>query len=199
MTLRSLLAGATLLVAAGCASPYQQDRLAGAGGLLGAGAGALIGSQSGNPAAGAIIGAGVGALTGSVVGGSIDEAAARNRAQIEAAYGRQVPAGTATPDQVVALSRAGVSPALIVDYVRTSGVDHPATVQEVIALHQQGVPSEVIQAMQSPPPAPSAPPIVIEEQPLGYGPPVFYPPGPPCGFYGPRCGPRVGWGISISN
>lgn len=184
----------TATVGMGCRSPYYADRGAAAGGLLGAGAGAIIGSQTGSAGAGAAIGAGLGALTGSVFGSQMDEVAAQNRAAIAAQLGRQVTPGAATSAEVIAMSQAGVDPQLIINYIQTSGVAAPATAQDVIYLHQQGVATPVIQAMQTPV-APAVPPggggpVVVEEV-HHYGPPVFY--GPP----EPYCAPRVGFGVRI--
>ncbi len=55
---------ASALVLAGCGTD-PADRAA-SGGLLGAGAGAVIGAATGNPAAGAAIGAASGAVVGAV-------------------------------------------------------------------------------------------------------------------------------------
>lgn len=204
MTIRAWRALLCLLAlaAAGCQSPYYRDRGTAVGALGGAGVGALVGSASGNAGTGALIGAGVGALTGNVVGGSLDDVQARNRAEIAASMGRPVAAGAATPAEVVAMSRAGVNPQLITNYIHSSGVAQPPSAQDVIYLSQQGVAPEVIQAMQTPRVAqvqpavfvpPPAGPVVVED--VYYGPPPCYPP-PYCpGPYGPR----VGWGVSFSN
>lgn len=192
-----------MIVAAGCRSGYYQSQGTGVGALGGAGVGALVGSATGNAGTGALIGAGVGALTGNVVGGAMDDVEARNRAQIAATMGRPVAAGAATPGEVIAMSRAGVDPQLMVNYINNSGVAQPASPQDVITMTQSGVPPMVIQAMQTPrvaqapvavvPPPPRGP-VVVEE--VYYGPPPCF--GPPC--WGPRpCGPRVGWGVSFSN
>lgn len=185
---------------AGCQSPYYQDRGTAVGALGGAGIGALVGSATGDAGTGALVGAGVGALTGNLVGSALDDIEARNRAEIAAQLGRPVAQGAATPEEVVAMSRAGVSPSLIVNYINTSGVARPVGAQDVIYLTQQGVAPEVIQAMQTPRVAPAAvaiaapppPPIIVEE---------FY--GPPYGYCGPphhfHHYPRVGWGISVSS
>jgi len=186
---------------AGCQSPYYADR--GAGALAGAGAGAIIGHQTGDAGAGAVIGAGLGALTGGVVGSGMDEMAAQNRAQIAAQLGRQVQGGAANINEVLAMSQAGVDPTLIQNYVRTSGVTRPLTAAEVISLHNQGVNTNVIQAMQNPtvPTAPlvaGRPPIIVEEH--YYGRPAYYSPhiGYHNGYYrGQR--PRTSFGFSISN
>lgn len=188
-----------LTATAGCQSPYYADRGAAAGGLAGAGLGAIIGNQTGDAGAGAAIGAGIGALTGAAFGGQMDELAAQNRAAIATQLGRPVAGGAASTNEIIAMSRAGVAPALIVNYINTSGVAQPPSPQELIALHQQGVANEVVSAMQNPP-APRVaavpvgpPPVIVEEH--HYGPPVYYHRG-----FGRRpCGPRVGWGVSISN
>jgi hypothetical protein len=190
---------------AGCQSPYYADRGTAAGALGGAGVGALVGSATGDAGTGALIGAGVGALTGGVIGSALDDIEARNRAQIATQLGRPVANGAATPAEVVAMTRAGVSPPLIMNYVNNSGVAQPVTAQDVIYLHQQGVATEVIQAMQTPRVAQAAPivaappPVVVEE--YHYGPPYWY--GPRHEFYyhhhRRHHHPRVGWGVSFSN
>lgn len=199
LTNRASLAAVILLfgvAAIGCRSPYYADQGAGIGALGGAGVGALVGNAVGNTAGGALIGAGVGALSGAAVGTAIDDVQAQNRAEIAAAMGRQVQVGAATPEEVIAMTRAGVSPMLISNYVRTSGVARPVTANDVIFLHNNGVSPEVIQAMQAPPiqmgPAPmvaAGPPVIVQE--------MYYPPPP---YWGPRhCyrGPGVSWGISV--
>lgn len=190
----------TCLLATGCASPYYADRGAGLGALAGAGAGALIGDATGgNAASGALIGAGLGAVTGGVVGSGMDEMQARNRAEIAASMGRQVQAGAATIDEVVAMSRSGVDPLLIQNYVRTSGMVRPLAAGDVIYLHNQGVSTDVIQVMQSPPMAQPVmmaqgpPPVIVEEH--YYGPPMCH---PHFGYHrGFHHGPRTSFGISV--
>jgi hypothetical protein len=162
--------------------------------LTGAGVVALVGNAVGDTGAGAAIGAGVGAITGGAIGGALDDIEARNRAQIAAQLGRPVVQGRATVDEVVAMTRAGVDPQLISNYVNNSGMAQPIGPQDVIHLTQQGVPASVIQAMQTPRVAKAPPGVVV--QPAG---PVIIEEGPPPLFYhAPHCGPRVGWGISFS-
>jgi hypothetical protein len=208
MTIRSwhaLVCLCALAAATGCRSPYYQDRGTAAGALGGAGIGALVGSATGDAGAGALIGAGVGALTGNVVGGALDDIEARNRAEIAGRLGRPVAAGAATPSEVVAMSRAGVDPRLIVNYVNNSGVAQPVTAQDVIYLHQQGVSPDVIQAMQTPrvaqaPPAVVVPPpgpVVVEE--VVYGPPPYCAPPHFHYYHHHHHHPHVGWGVSFSN
>ena len=104
----------------------------------------------------------------------MDALAAQNRAEIAAQLGRQVQAGAANIQEVVNMTRAGVDPRLIQNYVRTSGVVAPLAASDVIYLHQQGVATDVIQAMQNPtvagpPVVASRPPVIVEEH--FYGPP----------------------------
>jgi hypothetical protein len=191
----------------GCASPYYADQGALAGGLTGAGIGALVGDAVGETAGGAAIGAGIGVLTGGAIGGAFDDIEARNRAEIAAQLGRPVAHGQATVGEVVAMTRAGVDPRLITNYIHNSGVAQPVGAQDVIYLTQQGVPPDVIQAMQTPrvaqAPAYIAPPpapVIIEE--YHYGRPFWGPP-PHYHHYHHRHGhhhhgPRVGWGVSFS-
>jgi hypothetical protein len=192
---------------AGCRSPYYADRGALAGGLTGAGVGALVGNALGETAGGAAIGAGIGALTGGAIGGALDDVEARNRAEIAAQLGRPVAQGQANVGEVVAMTRAGVNPQLIANYVNNSGMSQPVGAQDVIYLTQQGVSPDVIQAMQMPrvaqapvhvvPPPPPGP-VIVEE--YHYGRPYCPPPHYHYWHHHHhrRHGPRVGWGISFS-
>jgi hypothetical protein len=190
----------------GCRSPYFADRGAGVGALGGAGVGALVGNAVGDTAAGALIGAGVGALGGAAVGSAIDEAQAQNRAELAAAMGRQVQPGAATIEEVVAMTQQGVSPPLIANYVRTSGMVRPLVAADITYLHNAGVQDDVITMMMNTPgpPAQQAPvivqqpaPVIVEERYYDpwYGPHFHY-------YHGPRwCGPpgpHVSWGVSVA-
>jgi len=190
---------------AGCASPYHQDQGALFGGLTGAGVGALVGNAVGEPLAGAAIGAGVGAVTGAAVGQSLDDIEARNRAEIEARLGRQMPAGGATVEDVIAMTRANVNEQVILNHVQINGSARPLQPNDLIHLQSSGVSPAVIQAMQqaslkAPPAAAAPPPVIVEEYhhydpwaPPWFGPSFHY-------HHGPRWHrrPRIGWGISIS-
>lgn len=189
----------------GCRSPYYADRGAGLGALAGAGAGAIIGDATGgNAGTGALIGAGLGAVTGAAVGNEMDALAAQNRAEIAAQLGRQVQAGAANMQEVVAMTRAGVDPRLIQNYVRTSGVTAPLSASDVIYLHEQGVATDVIQMMQNPPvvaqPTMIAgpPPVIVEEH--YYGPPACVHPhfGYHHGFHHHARRPRTSFGFTIT-
>lgn len=199
LAFRVVPATVVLLGSFGCQSPYYADRGAGIGALAGAGAGAIIGDAVGEAGAGTAIGAGLGALTGAAVGQGLDDIAAQNRAEIAAQMGRQVQAGAATVGEVVTMTRAGVDTQLIRNYVRTSGFAGPLHANDVIALHNQGVATEVIQELQNAP-APvavaSRQPVIVEEH-------YYGPPGPYCAprFHyhsGHHIRPRVGFGVHIS-
>jgi hypothetical protein len=200
-----LLTTIATVAMSGCRSPYYADRGAIAGGLAGAGVGALVGNAVGETAGGAAIGAGIGALTGNAIGGALDDVEARNRAEIAAQMGRQVAQGQATVGEVVSMSRAGVDPRLITNYVNNSGMAQPVNAQDVIYLTQQGVSPDVIQAMQTPriaqgpPPGVIGPPpgpVIIEE--YHYGRPYCPPPYHHYYHHHHRHHPRVGWGVTFS-
>jgi hypothetical protein len=198
----TLTLGVALALQFGCQSPYYADKAALVGGLGGAGVGALVGNAVGNTGAGAAIGAGVGALSGGAIGGALDDIQARNRAEIAAQLGRPVAQGAATMYDVIDMTRAGVDPQLIANYVHSSGVAQPITAQDVIYLHQQGVATYVIQAMQTPRVAQAPVAVVTPERAQVIVEEYYF--GRP--YFGPRHfhdrhhhGPRVGWGVSFSN
>lgn len=74
-TLLSLTSIIAALALANCAAPAGPNTQRGAvtGGLLGAGAGAIIGHQSGHAGAGALIGGAAGAAAGGVYGNARDQ------------------------------------------------------------------------------------------------------------------------------
>jgi uncharacterized protein YcfJ len=71
----SLTSAAFTLALSNCAAPAGPNTQRGAatGALLGAGAGAIIGNQSGNTAGGAILGAAAGGTAGALIGNSRDQ------------------------------------------------------------------------------------------------------------------------------
>ena len=195
------------LVSTGCQSPYHADRGALFGGLLGAGTGAIVGDALGNAGAGAAIGAGVGALSGAAIGGEMDDMEARNRAMIASQLGREIRAGAVTMDDVIMMSQAGVGDELIVNHIRANGMVSPPGTHDLITLNSQGVSTQVIKAMQEPPPAPNRETVIVERAPRPviveehhYG-PVW---GAP--YYGHHHAYRrrphrsgVSWGMSFNN
>jgi hypothetical protein len=193
-----------------CRSPYYADQGAALGGLTGAGVGAAIGNANGNTAAGAVLGSAVGALTGAVVGNGMDEIRAENRAMIDQRFAQRA-AGAATMQDVVNMSRAGLSEEVIANHVRTRGVAQPPAPGDLIAMKNAGVSDTVIRAMQEmaavPPPV-SATPVIVQEHYLAPPPPPPYW-GPRYVYYGwhghgshryaHRHRPGVSWGMSFSN
>ena len=156
----ALFALATIVSASGCATHSETG--AAVGGLAGAGAGAVVGHALGNTAAGAVVGAGVGALSGAAIGNSQDQAEARNRAIIEQQVGRQL-AGAVRVDDVIAMTRAGVAPDLIVNHVRTHGMAAPLQANDLILLQQQGVDGRVIATMQATPSPVAGQPVIVQQ------------------------------------
>jgi hypothetical protein len=135
----------------GCRSMDYTDKGALFGGLTGAGVGAVVGDASGNAGAGALIGTALGAVTGAVVGDSIDADVARSKAEIEARMGRQMQ-GAVTPQDVIAMTQAGLSDDVIATHIRANGVAQPLAVNDLIGLRNMGVRDSVINAMQQTPP-----------------------------------------------
>ncbi len=106
MTLRVVVALGAALLVAGCSSPLTtREKGALAGGAIGAGTGAIVGSQVGHAGTGALIGAGVGAVTGAVIGDAIQGAEQKQAAQAPppppAVAAAPPPPVVATPPPVV--------------------------------------------------------------------------------------------------
>jgi hypothetical protein len=192
----------TTVIAVGCNSPFYTDRGALLGAGVGTGVGAITGAAVGHPGVGALVGAGVGTLTGAAVGSGLDDIEARNRAQIAATLGRQVPPGNVSLPDVIAMTKAGVNEELIVNHIRSNGLVRPLQSGDLIMLQQNGVSTRVIGALQTAPqpgaPAPVGPlppPMVAPPYyPYPYYGPYWAPP-PPYYYYRPR--PVVGWGVSV--
>ncbi|MBM3249994.1 MAG: glycine zipper 2TM domain-containing protein [Candidatus Omnitrophica bacterium] len=109
------------------------------GTVLGAGAGYVIGKQSGHGAEGAGIGAAVGALGGAAVGSQINKPGTQQS---------QATTNQMTIQQIVDMTRQGVNEAVIIDRIRLSGSKFNLTSADIDYLKQQGVGEAVIQAMQ---------------------------------------------------
>jgi outer membrane lipoprotein SlyB len=173
MSTNHRIIGLTILTAGlllmGCETPSgRPDNTATgalAGGAIGAGAGAIIGSASHNAGAGALIGGAIGALTGAIVGNSIDQ---QQRAMLAREYPQTLqridqgqPLGLA---DVKALARAGVSDDVIISQIRNSRTVYHLSTAEIIDLKDSGVSERVIDFMintpslyaSAPPPPPTA-------------------------------------------
>lgn len=175
--------------------PYNTQRGSVLGGLAGAAAGVAIGEHNDKPLAGALIGGAIGMATGAALGNTRDQQAAQNRAyqyqqQQQTQYIQQQQlARTVTIQDVISMSRSGLSDAVIINHIQTNGVRSELQVSDVIAMHENGVSQQVITAMQHPRVVNTAPvvstpvyrapaPIVIEQ----YSSPRYHYP-PPRPYY----------------
>ncbi len=163
---RRVLIGAAViaLVATGCQAPEgQPDRTATgalAGGAIGAGSGAIIGSMGGHAGEGALIGGAIGALTGGLVGHEMDSVA-RERVQQQSPqtlqrFDQGQPLGLA---DIKALSKAGVSDEVVISQIRNSHAIYRLSTSDIIDLKDSGVSQRVIDFMINtpslyPPPPP---------------------------------------------
>jgi hypothetical protein len=111
--------------------------------------------------------------------------------------------------EIINMTRAGLSDAVIANHIRTRGVAQPPSSGDLIALKDAGVSDEVIRTMQEmgAVPLPASPRTVVVEEHY-----VTPPPPPPMwgpryvyyGWHGPpryvhRHRPGVSWGVSVSN
>jgi hypothetical protein len=137
------------VVACGCSSMNNTEGGAAAGGLLGAGAGALIGHATGHTGAGALIGAGVGALTGGLVGHAVDKDEEKTAAEVAAA--NSAPQRRLGMMDIVQMSQAHVADDLIIGQIRATGSVFYLSSSDTIYLTQQGVSNCVVQEMLATP------------------------------------------------
>ena len=159
-------ATALVLAGAGCETPEgNPDRTAGgalAGGAIGAGTGAIIGSATRHAGEGALIGGAIGALTGGIIGHNIDDAQ-RERIEQQSPQTLQriqqgQPLGLA---DIKALAKAGVSDEVIISQIRNSHTAYRLTTSEIIDLKESSVTERVIDFMINTPnlyPPPPPPP-----------------------------------------
>ena len=151
------------------------------GGLAGAVAGGLIGDNNGEAGAGAAIGGLVGAVAGGVLGDAADKENAIRSQQFYYQQQQQELArvqSAVTMQDVVSMTRSGLSDQLILNQVRQRGFAHQLHVSDIIALHQQGVSEPVISALQTAPQGGQtvARPVVVQPAPVVYeevSPPVI--------------------------
>ncbi|MDD5155622.1 MAG: glycine zipper 2TM domain-containing protein [Candidatus Omnitrophica bacterium] len=114
------------------------------GGLIGAGAGGIIGHQSHHGAEGAGIGLAAGALTGAIVGSQIEKKPAQNTTTGATQNPNQM-----TIAQIVDLTKQGAHPAVIVDRIKLTNSKFNLTENDVQYLKQEGVNQQVIDAMRA--------------------------------------------------
>ena len=189
-SLKALLAVATVVVGLASAQPasaqpyyyqpapdyYHNDTASGTflGGAMGAITGAIIGGKH-HAGQDALIGAGVGAVTGNLLGRSKDANDERRAAQGAAAVGQmnqQAVAMAVTDNDLVQMTRAGISEDVIISTMRSRGTRIDLSPQSLIALRQQGVSDRVVMAAQQmgagsgyAPGAPAYGPTVVSEVP----------------------------------
>jgi hypothetical protein len=183
---RALIAVLPLALLNGCQSMSNTDKGALAGGGIGAGTGAVIGSATHNTGAGALIGGAVGALAGGLTGAAIDESERKRDAKLAAATAPPAH-GPLRIEDVAQLARDHISDEVIINQIRTSATVFRLTVDDINYLKQNGVSDLVIAEMQNtvyrcPRRVYTAAPVVYVEPPP--------PPPPPVG---------VGLGFSYSS
>ncbi len=136
------------------------------GGLAGAIAGGLIGDHNDEAGAGAAIGGVVGAVAGGILGNAADKDAELRRRQAayqnaqvyqqnaqayQYAQAQQatVIQSAVTLQDVISMSRSGLSDQVINNQIRQRGYVGKLVVADIIALHQQGVRESVITTLQT--------------------------------------------------
>jgi len=153
------------------------------GGLAGAAAGVAIGEHNHKPVAGALIGGAVGLVTGAVLGNARDRQLAENRAcqyqqqqqlqqQLQYQQQQQVARAVSIED-VIAMSRSGLSEAVIINHIQANGVRNELQVADVITLHENGVGQQVISVMQRPRTISVAPPTIVSAPVYQSAPPII--------------------------
>ena len=155
---------------------YHNDTASGTflGGAMGAITGAIIGGKH-HAGQDALIGAGVGAVTGNLLGRSKDANDERRAAQGAAAVGQmnqQAVAMAVTDNDLIQMTRAGISEDVIISTMRSRGTRIDLSPQSLISLRQQGVTDRVVMAAQQmgagsgyAPGAPAYGPTVVSEVP----------------------------------
>lgn len=140
-----LLSIMVLFATAGCqSSPDRTGEGALIGGLVGAGAGAIIGNQGDHRnrdrTSGALIGGAIGALGGALVGSQVKKQP-QQQAQVNNPSQMAI-------SQIVDMSKQGVNEDVIVDRIRMSNSRFTLTPNDVSYLQGEGVSQKVISAMQ---------------------------------------------------
>jgi len=199
-----IMIGVLLMLTSGCQSPHYADQGAAFGAVTGGLAGAAIGEHNNNPLAGAAIGTAVGAMTGATVGAAIDQDVARSQAEIERRMGRRLQ-GAVTVSDVISMTEAGLSDAVIATHIRANGVAEPPTAEDLVTLSNAGVAEQTILTLQQAQvpgldlrPVPVGP-IIVED--YHYGPAPYFPRyHHPHGHHDRHHSPRgVHWGICIGH
>ena len=168
-----MILASTACICSPALAQVGKQRGATLGGLAGAVAGGLIGDNNGEAGAGAVIGGIVGAVTGGVLGDANDKENALRQQQYYYRQQQQQFAqaqAAVTAQDVISMSRSGLSDQLIMNQIRQRGFAQQLQVADIIALHQQGVSEPVITLMQSPSSVGQsvARPVVVNQSPVVY-------------------------------
>ena len=121
------------------------------GGVIGAGAGAIIGNQSHHAAGGALLGGALGALGGALVGSNMpknqepqaQQSGYDTQSGSQSSYSQQI-----SIDEIVTLTGQGASDELIIDRIKATNSRFTLTAAQVSSLKSKGVSQAVINAMQ---------------------------------------------------
>jgi uncharacterized protein YcfJ len=144
-----ILSIGVILLTAGCQN--AQTRAAeGAviGGILGAGAGGIIGHQSRNAGEGVAIGAAVGAITGAIVGSSIPKQGQTIQSPSQGTQTVQsVSPNQVSMQQITDMSQQGVNENVIIDKIRLTNSRYNLTADDINYLKQKGATQKVIDTM----------------------------------------------------
>jgi hypothetical protein len=119
------------------------------GGVIGAGAGALVGNalcHRGGAAAGALIGGALGATTGAVAGSNQDEKEHDRELRLAQATAVQPPA--LGLQEIANMATQGVSDTVIIEQIRSSHSVYQLTPDQIVYLKQYKVSDTVIYEMQ---------------------------------------------------
>ena len=128
-----------ILVSSGCQSMGEKTK-GGAliGGIVGAGAGGIIGHQSGHGLEGAAIGAAVGALSGGLIGSQLDKADQEAKATNPSHLGIL---------QIVDMASKGVPDDVIIDEINRTKSVYNLTSEVISYLKENKVSDKVIDEM----------------------------------------------------
>jgi outer membrane lipoprotein SlyB len=151
---RKWIAIVLLLPCAGCSSMNNTESGAIGGGLIGGALGTMFGLAARNPVAGAAIGAAAGAGIGALAGNSEDKREQRQKDQVAAinAANQQAAANAPRLEEIVSMSRNGVSDVNIINQIRQYNVVYHLSPDDLSYLSANGVSPQVISSMQTAPP-----------------------------------------------
>ena len=136
----------------GCASSPNRAAEGGIiGGILGAGAGVIIGNQSHDRdkgrTQGALIGGSIGALGGALAGSQVQKQPAQQQSSVAGQQAQNT--SQLSLAQIVDLSRQGVNEDVIIDRIRMTNSVYRLSPADVDYLTQNGVSRKVLLEMQS--------------------------------------------------